>query len=121
MSAGLRSFLRPRRSLRARWLSVIAFVLGLVLLVVARPDSRPVTLSGPLRINPNTAPPALLSSLPQIGPARLKALLAEREKAPFRSLEDLDARVRGIGPATREALRPHLVFDDNPATQSLPE
>jgi DNA uptake protein ComE-like DNA-binding protein len=112
-------WLRP--SPNARRLSVSSVVVGLVLLYMTWPKPGPQTIAQPLRVNPNTAPPALLSSLPQLGPARLAAIIAEREKAPFRSLEDLASRVRGIGPATREALRPYLVFEVRPESTSSSE
>lgn len=51
-----------------------------------------------------------LLRLPRVGPALARAIVADREaRGPFGSLEGLD-RVRGIGPALLEALRPHLVF-----------
>ncbi len=54
----------------------------------------------------NTASQAELEALPGIGPALAKAILAERGAGgPFRSLEDLKRRVRGIGPRMLEALR----------------
>ncbi len=54
----------------------------------------------------NTASQAELEALPGIGPALAKAILAERAAGgPFRSLEDLGRRVRGIGPRMLEALR----------------
>ena len=39
--------------------------------------------------------------LPRLGPALVKRIVAERERKPFRSLDDFDARVRGIGPGHR--------------------
>jgi competence protein ComEA len=61
-----------------------------------------------LIVDPNTAPAAVLGALPRIGPAMCGRIVAARDEAPFRSLEDLDARVRGIGPATLASLRPYL-------------
>jgi competence protein ComEA len=61
-----------------------------------------------LVVDPNTAPPAVLAALPSLGPGRVRAIVAAREAAPFRSLEDLDARVKGVGPATMAAIRPYL-------------
>jgi competence protein ComEA len=61
-----------------------------------------------LIVDPNTAPPVVLAALPHLGPAMVGRIVAQREKAPFRSPEDLDARVRGIGPATAASLRPFL-------------
>jgi competence protein ComEA len=55
----------------------------------------------------NTAPPEVLSALPRLGPARANAILEARKQAPFRSFEDFDRRVRGIGPATVAAIKPY--------------
>ncbi|MFO0687396.1 MAG: tRNA (adenosine(37)-N6)-threonylcarbamoyltransferase complex ATPase subunit type 1 TsaE [Myxococcota bacterium] len=62
------------------------------------------------RIDPNSAPRPLLESLPGIGPGRAAAIEAERARAPFRSLRDLE-RVPGIGPKTRAGLEPFLAVD----------
>jgi len=74
------------------------------------------------RIDPNTASWQELAVLPQIGEKRAKEIIAYREafvaqppnRIPFTRSEDL-MRVKGIGPAMIETLRPHLAF---PATQS---
>lgn len=55
-------------------------------------------------ININTASESELDSLPGIGPAMAKRIVAEREKAPFTSVDDL-LRVKGIGPAKLNKLR----------------
>jgi competence protein ComEA len=60
-------------------------------------------------INPNMASEAQLMSLPGVGPALCARIVAARSEHPFRKLEDLD-RVKGIGPAKLEKLRPHLLF-----------
>jgi len=65
------------------------------------------------RINPNTASVGSLARLRNVGPARAAALVEYRQTrrgAAFRRAEDL-LNVRGIGPATVEAARPHLRFD----------
>jgi competence protein ComEA len=61
-----------------------------------------------LVVDPNTAPAEVLSALPKVGPVLLRHLIAARQERPFESLDDMDRRVRGIGPATLAALRPHL-------------
>ncbi len=68
-----------------------------------------------LVVDPNTAPPEVLATLPRIGPALAGRIVAARDDRPFRSLADFDARVRGIGPVTLAALRPFLRFPDAPA------
>jgi hypothetical protein len=71
-----------------------------------------------LLVDPNTAPPAVLGALPHLGPATIKRIVAAREQAPLESLHDLDARVRGIGPATVVLLSPFLRFE-RPATGAI--
>ena len=67
----------------------------------------PARLLFGLRLDPNRADATSLETLPGIGPARAAAIVAERQRRPFASLEAL-TRVRGIGPGTLEALRPWL-------------
>ena len=64
------------------------------------------------RIDPNTASPASLQRLPDVGPVLAGAIVADRQAhpgQPFTCPEDL-ARVKGIGPGTVERLRPYLTF-----------
>ncbi len=84
--------------------------LALVAIVGAVPPSHSDDAPEPitLRIDPNTAPLAVLETLPRIGPAMAGRIVEAR---PFADLDDLDRRVRGIGPATREAIRPYLHFE----------
>ncbi|HTO06172.1 MAG TPA: helix-hairpin-helix domain-containing protein [Myxococcota bacterium] len=50
-----------------------------------------------------------LERVPEIGPARAAAIVAERERGgPFASLEELAARVPGIGPKTVDRIRSRL-------------
>jgi hypothetical protein len=77
------------------------------------PDAVVPRLAGPARrlyglpIDPNRADPTTLETLPGIGPARARAIVAEREKRPFTDVRDL-SRVRGLGPARLAALAPFL-------------
>ena len=57
-------------------------------------------------IDPNTASIRQLESLPRVGPATARAIVDGR---PYARIEDL-TRVRGIGPATFERLRPFLLI-----------
>ena len=54
-------------------------------------------------IDLNRASAAVLEALPGIGPARARAILSERERAPFESLAAVE-RVWGIGPRLRGRL-----------------
>jgi len=62
-----------------------------------------------LPISINEASPEALMSIPGIGEARARAIIAEREQGgAFQTLEDLQ-RVKGVGPSTIETLRPFIV------------
>jgi len=56
------------------------------------------------KVDVNSATAAELASLPGIGDSKAAAIIAEREKKPFASVDDLE-RVRGIGARTVEDLR----------------
>lgn len=62
-------------------------------------------------VDPNTAPLALLETLPGVGPVLAARLEREREVRPFRSAEDL-RRVRGISNGMLERISPHLTFEE---------
>lgn len=51
-------------------------------------------------IDINQASEADLDGIKGLGPATTRAILAEREKAPFKNWKDLLARVKGIGPTS---------------------
>src|SRR4051812_36622344 len=69
------------------------------------------------RIDPNTADWPAWAALPLIGEKRAREIVAFREawqadhpdQVPFEKAEDL-TRVKGIGKATVETLRPYLTF-----------
>ena len=63
-----------------------------------------------LVVEVNIDPPEVLVALPRIGPALVARIVEARQERPFRSLEDFDVRVRGVGPVTAKALRPFLRF-----------
>ena len=61
-----------------------------------------------LRLDLNKASAGELMALPGIGEKRAVAIVAWRDaNGPFRSIDDLD-KVRGIGPATLDRLRPFV-------------
>jgi comEA protein len=78
---------------------------------VDREVARAARIATPLapgeRIDPNLAPTEELQRLPGIGPRKAAAIIDSRRADPFRSVDDL-MRVRGLGPATVERLRPYL-------------
>lgn len=55
-------------------------------------------------VDVNTASREQLDALRGIGPALSARIVAERGKAPFRDLDDLQRRVRGIGEQTARKL-----------------
>src|SRR5262245_43038048 len=61
-----------------------------------------------LVLDVNKASPQALASLPHIGPTLARRIADARADGPFRSREDLRARVRGIGPATLAQIAPYL-------------
>jgi competence protein ComEA len=69
----------------------------------ARPLRGPARLLFGMQLDLNREDARALEALPGIGAARAGAIVRERERRPFRGLDDLE-RVRGIGPATRRAL-----------------
>jgi competence protein ComEA len=56
------------------------------------------------KVDVNSANETELASLPGIGESKAAAIIAEREKKPFASVDDLE-RVRGIGARTVDDLR----------------
>lgn len=68
------------------------------------PDQGPPTVEEDTRINVNQAGVEELVALPGIGPSRAAAIVAEREKRPFRRVEDI-MRVPGIGRKTYLRIR----------------
>lgn len=80
------------------------------------------------RLDPNVADAAALSAIPTLGEKRAGEIIAYREQylashpgqIAFRKAEDL-MNIKGIGPATVEAMTPYLVFPNrSAATQRYP-
>jgi competence ComEA-like helix-hairpin-helix protein len=67
--------------------------------------------SVPYLVDINSADVAELGELPQVGPSLARRMIEHRERyGPFRTFDDL-LRVKGIGPKTLDALRPHVRFE----------
>jgi competence ComEA-like helix-hairpin-helix protein len=104
----------------------LILALGFALAISERAPGSVAVGSGE-RINPNEAPVASLMRLPQIGAVRARAIVAQRERQGsdpegppvFRTAEDLQ-RIRGIGPAIVEEVRPWLQFDPPPQDANVP-
>ncbi|SIO19743.1 competence protein ComEA [Singulisphaera sp. GP187] len=95
-----------------RGLLIVSTMVSAIGLLVAAPrgEDAPAPLP-PLIVDPNTAPAPVLMALPRLGPSLVGRIVVARAQAPFRSIDDLEARVRGLGPATIKALQPHLRID----------
>ena len=88
-----------RTSVRTALTSVVAAA-ALVSVMAA-----PSLASAPTgSVDLNSASVEQLIELPGIGPSKAAAIVEERNKSPFSSVEDLD-RVKGIGPALIANLR----------------
>jgi competence ComEA-like helix-hairpin-helix protein len=74
----------------------------------------PVAEKGSLRVNINTATIEELKTLPGIGPAKARLIVANR---PYQSIEDL-AKLQGIGQKLATDLRRLIKIDGN--TERLP-
>src|SRR4051812_15888708 len=79
-------------------LTIAAAGLALLLGGRARTTEGPTAAAPELVVDPNTAPPEVLAALPRLGPKLVQGIVAARRERPFRSLDDIDARVRRIGP-----------------------
>lgn len=69
------------------------------------------------RVQLHIAPPSVIEDLPGIGPVLAGRIVEERRRRPFRDLDDLGARVSGIGPAMLKDLK-HAVDMSLPAIRA---
>ena len=63
-------------------------------------------------INLNTATPAELDALPDVGKARAKAILAERAKGRFKDWSDFDTRMAGtsVNAGVKAKIKSRVIF-----------
>jgi competence ComEA-like helix-hairpin-helix protein len=99
----------PARRFRERVRAAVSIALAMSLAMLAIRTSRTETPHvRPDPVDVNAAGPDELALLPRVGPSLAAAIVADRDaRGPFRAIADLD-RVRGIGPATLDGLRPHV-------------
>jgi|GEM_PF-797389 len=71
-------------------------------------SAKETSLSSPIDVN--RASLTELQRLPGVGPKMSQKIADEREKSPFKSIDDL-RRVHGIGPKTLERLRPYITVN----------
>jgi competence protein ComEA len=76
-----------------------------------KPSQKETGLTSAIDINRATL--TELQRLPGVGPKMSQKIVDERDKAPFKSVDDL-RRVHGIGPKTLERLRPHVTVNSEP-------
>jgi competence protein ComEA len=85
------------------------------------PPDAPRSAEVPGTVDPNTADWPTLAAVPGLSVPQAKAIVAYRDdharshpgERAFRSVEDLD-KVKGIGPATIEAIRTYLALPAQP-------
>lgn len=71
-------------------------------------------------VNVNTATAEQLALLPGVGPSRAQSIIEARQRRPFRRVNEL-IRVRGIGRATLQRLRPYVrVNGETTLNRSIP-
>jgi competence protein ComEA len=92
------------------FVAIVIMLLAGALVVTALGRRAPTTASAApiatVRIALNEASEAEIALLPEIGERTAAAIVADRAtNGPFTSVDDLK-RIRGIGPATVEAIRP---------------
>ena len=86
------------------WVLIVLAVVVVLGIVVMRGDPAKKIL------NPNTATAEELATLPEVGPAMAKAIIAKRDEKPFTKPEDM-LDVKGIGPKTLAKMKPRLKFE----------
>jgi competence protein ComEA len=95
-------------------------LLGLLALLLATPARAEKTPLGPgERIDLNGATAAELMRLPGVGKKRAEAIVASRDKRPFRKPEEV-TRVKGCSPRWYAKVKGMLTVGDAPAAQRTP-
>lgn len=110
-----RSFGGPPDGGAPRWqkyLWIVAIVIGLATAgyyIYKNIRAEFIPGEGDLIVNVNTATQKELETIPGVGPAIARQIIAGR---PYRSVTDLE-RVRGIGPFTVNNMRPYVKVEGN--------
>ncbi len=94
-----RGALAPTGTTRRRAMRVL--VVAMLGLMLAGPG---LALAGATKVDVNTASVEQLAALPGIGATKAAAIVEERKRKAFGSVDDLE-RVTGIGPKTLSELR----------------
>lgn len=114
MSDGQASRSPGARSLPAEVILAVAVIPIAASVWIISPETATRPPEHHLRLDINTAPREALEALPNLGPSRVDAILKARAGAPFRTLRDVELRVKGIGPQIARGLAPHLRFGSDP-------
>ncbi|RUL89279.1 ComEA family DNA-binding protein [Tautonia sociabilis] len=106
-----------------RLLLAATAAIGAVALLVGVASEEPPSSPPPASVEAdvNSAPAAVLLALPGLGPTRVDRIVEARSERPFDSLEDLADRVKGIGPATIEGIRPFSRAGDPAGKEPAPD
>ena len=91
---------------------------GEVISALKREQRAQTPLADGEQIDVNRAPADELRRLPGVGPSLAAALIAERERAPFRGPADLE-RVPGVGEVTARRLAPSVRFEPGAPRSAL--
>jgi competence protein ComEA len=89
-------------------------LLAILLATPARAEKKPL---GPgERVDLNSATTAELMRLPGVGKKKAEAIVASRDKRPFRKADEV-TRVKGLSPAWYGRVKGMLTVGDTPAAQ----
>lgn len=92
------------------WVLLASLCLGASVVCAAEPEASAAPgseITAVVAVNLNEASEAELVRLPGIGPSRARAIIAYRDRRPFKRPEEI-LKVHGIGRKTFRKLRPHL-------------
>ncbi len=96
-------------------------LLGLLAILLATPARAEKKPLGPgERVDLNRATTAELMRLPGVGKKRAEAIVASRDKRPFRKPEEV-TRVKGLSPAWYGKVKGMVTVGEAPAAQRPPE
>jgi competence protein ComEA len=96
-------------------------LLGLLALLTALPARAEKKPLGPgERVDLNSATTAELMRLPGVGKKKAEAIVASRDKRPFRKADEV-TRVKGLSPAWYGRVKGMLTVGDAPAVPRPPE
>lgn len=94
-----------------RYLCCMALLCSTTFTLLSAVHATDASQSQSVMVNINTASEAELTTLPGVGPAKARAIMATRSETPFKSIEEL-TRVKGIGEALLEKLRSHITVTE---------